>query len=51
MHGEAMATYIEDLVTVLDGAGERPVLRHDGADTTAAELLAAIHRYARVLDG
>lgn len=46
-----MTTYIEDLVTVLDGAGDRPVLRHEGADTTAAELLAAIHRYARVLDG
>ena len=46
-----MTTYIESLVAVLDRAGERPVLRHEGVDTTAAEFLAAIHRYARVLDG
>ena len=46
-----MTTYIESLVAVLDRAGERPVLRHDGVDTTAAEFLAVIYRYARVLDG
>lgn len=45
-----MRPYIEDLVAVLDDGGHRPVLRHDGVDTTAAELLASIRRYARVLD-
>lgn len=46
-----MNPYIEDLVAVLEDGGDRPVLRHDGADTTAAELLAMIRRFARVLDG
>jgi fatty-acyl-CoA synthase len=42
--------YVDDLLGVLRRAGDRPVLRHAGADTTGAELLAAIHRYARALD-
>ena len=46
-----MTTYITALVAALGRSGRRPVLRRDGVDTTAAELLAAIHRYARVLDG
>ncbi|WP_433502393.1 class I adenylate-forming enzyme family protein [Pseudonocardia halophobica] len=46
-----MHVYIEDLVTTLEAAGERPVLRCDGVDTTGSELLAAIRRTARALDG
>lgn len=46
-----MSVYIEDLVTTLEAAGERPVLRCDGVDTTAASLLAAVRRTARALDG
>ncbi|GAA2876872.1 AMP-binding protein [Pseudonocardia halophobica] len=46
-----MNVYIEDLVATLEAAGERPVLRCDGVDTTAAGLLAAIRRTARALDG
>lgn len=45
-----MDPYIDDLVAVLQDGGDRPVLRRDGADTTAAELLAAIRRHARALD-
>jgi fatty-acyl-CoA synthase len=45
-----MDTYIADLTRVLEQAGDRPVLRHEGADTTGAELLAEIRRYARALD-
>ncbi|MGY1690715.1 class I adenylate-forming enzyme family protein [Geodermatophilus sp. SYSU D01105] len=41
--------YVEDLVDVLHRQGERPVLRSGGRDTTAAALLAAIHRTARAL--
>lgn len=47
----ALTLYIESLVAVLGRSGHRPVLRCDGVDTTAAELLAAIHRHARVLAG
>ncbi|MCF7552764.1 class I adenylate-forming enzyme family protein [Pseudonocardia sp. WMMC193] len=46
-----MTTYIEDLVEVLAQAGDRPVLRHEGTDTTGAALLAEIRRTARALDG
>jgi fatty-acyl-CoA synthase len=42
---------IEDLLAVLAADPERPVLRHEGQDTAAGDLLAAIHRHARVLDG
>lgn len=45
-----MASYIDSLVRVLGGAPDRTVLRSAGASTTGAELLAAIYRYARVLD-
>lgn len=45
-----MDTYISQLVEVLATAGDRTVLRRDGADTTAADLLTAVHRYARALD-
>ena len=45
-----MTLYIEELVHTLAEAGTRPVLRRAGRDTTASELLAAVHRYARVLD-
>ena len=44
-----MTSYIDSLVEVLGGAGDRPVLRSAGTDTTGAGLLAAIYRYARVL--
>jgi acyl-CoA synthetase (AMP-forming)/AMP-acid ligase II len=43
------ATYIEALVARLAAAGDAPVLRREGADVTAAELLASIHRHARAL--
>ena len=46
-----MTTYITSLVAALTEAGDRPVVRSAGVDTTGAELLAAIHRYARVFDG
>jgi fatty-acyl-CoA synthase len=45
-----VASYIDSLVRVLGGAPDRTVLRSAGASTTGAELLAAIYRYARVLD-
>jgi fatty-acyl-CoA synthase len=41
--------YIEDMVEVLQRALDRPVLRHEGTDTTGAELLASTYRYARAL--
>ncbi|SFT93909.1 fatty-acyl-CoA synthase [Geodermatophilus amargosae] len=44
-----MDTYVQDLVTVLQRDGRRPVLRHAGTDTTAAELVAAASRHARAL--
>ncbi len=46
-----MDTYIEDLVAVLHRAGPRAVLRYAGADTSGADLLDEIRRYARALDG
>jgi fatty-acyl-CoA synthase len=42
--------YIEDLITALRQAGDRTVLRRDGAGTTGAELLALVYRYARALE-
>jgi fatty-acyl-CoA synthase len=42
--------YIEDLVEALDRAGERSVLRRDGAGTSGRELLTATFRYARALE-
>ncbi|WP_369253183.1 class I adenylate-forming enzyme family protein [Geodermatophilus amargosae] len=44
-----MDAYVQDLVTVLQRNGQRPVLRYAGTDTTAAELVAAVSRYARAL--
>jgi fatty-acyl-CoA synthase len=41
--------YIETVVARLATAGASPVIRHQGQDTTAAELLASIHQYARAL--
>ncbi len=43
-------TYLEDLVEQLAAAGPRAVVRCDGQDTSGAELLDAVHRYAHVLD-
>ena len=43
--------YIDDLIDTMGRLGDRVVLRHDGVDTAAAHLLAAIYRYARALDG
>jgi fatty-acyl-CoA synthase len=48
--GLIMTLYIEELVDALGEAGARPVLRRAGRDTTGSELLAAVHRYARLLD-
>jgi fatty-acyl-CoA synthase len=45
-----MTTYIDSLVAALGQAGSRPVIRRAGNDTTGADLLAMINRYARVLD-
>jgi len=42
---------IELVVAALEAAGDRVVLRHPDGETTGAELLAAIHRYARALTG
>jgi fatty-acyl-CoA synthase len=38
------------MIESLRQAGDRPVLRWDGADTTGSQLLAAIYRYARALE-
>ncbi|HJX43142.1 MAG TPA: class I adenylate-forming enzyme family protein [Geodermatophilus sp.] len=43
-------TYLEDLVEQLAAAGPRAAVRCEGQDTSGAELLDAIHRYAHVLD-
>jgi fatty-acyl-CoA synthase len=43
-------TYVEMLVAALERAGDRPVVRRDGRDTTGRELLASTFRYARALD-
>jgi fatty-acyl-CoA synthase len=45
------AIYIDRLVATLTAGGDAPVLERAGRTTTAAELLASIFRYARVLDG
>ncbi|WP_433028910.1 class I adenylate-forming enzyme family protein [Actinomycetospora sp. CA-053990] len=42
---------VEQVVVALDAAGDRVVVRHPDGETTGAELLAAIHRYARALAG
>lgn len=47
--GMSEATYIESLCARLAGSPDAVVLRHDGADVTAAALLARIHRLARAL--
>jgi len=46
----AIRPYIEGMIESLRQAGDRPVLRWDGADTTGSQLLAAIYRYARALE-
>jgi fatty-acyl-CoA synthase len=46
----ATRPYIEGMIEALRWAGDQPVLRRDGADTTGSELLAAIYRYARALE-
>jgi fatty-acyl-CoA synthase len=38
------------MIESLRQAGDRPVLRWNGADTTGSQLLAAIYRYARALE-
>jgi fatty-acyl-CoA synthase len=48
---DTVTVYIEDLVAALEAAGDRPVLRRDDVDTTAAGLLAAVRRAARALAG
>lgn len=45
-----MPTYIERLVAMLAGMGDRPCLRHGDRDVHASALLARIHRLARALD-
>ena len=42
---------VEQVVAALEAAGDRVVLRHPDGETTGADLLAAIHRYARALAG
>src|SRR3978361_1929271 len=42
---------VEQVVAALSAADERVVLRSPDGETTGAELLAAIHRYARALSG
>ena len=42
--------YIDDMITALRQAGDRTVLRRDGAGTTGGELLAQVYRYARALE-
>jgi len=46
----AIRPYIESMIESLRQAGDRPVLRWDGADTTGSQLVAAIYRYARALE-
>lgn len=47
--GVTTATYIEALVECLARRGSAPVLRAGGRDTSAEDLLSAIHRHARAL--
>ena len=49
MYPDIGAPYIETLLVRLAQSGNAPVLRYRARNTTAAELLAAIFRYARVL--
>ncbi|NYD36491.1 class I adenylate-forming enzyme family protein [Actinomycetospora corticicola] len=42
---------VDRVVAALEAAGERVVLVHPDGETTGAELLAAVRRYARALDG
>jgi fatty-acyl-CoA synthase len=42
---------VERIVGALAAADGRVVVRHPDGETTGAELLAAIHRYARALAG
>jgi fatty-acyl-CoA synthase len=46
----ATRPYIEGMIEALRRAGDQPLLRCAGADTTGSELLAAIYRYARALE-
>jgi fatty-acyl-CoA synthase len=41
--------YIDLLIARLTEAGDTPVLRHKGQNTSAADLLKSIYRYARTL--
>ena len=41
--------YLEPLIARLTEAGDAPVLRHEDRDTTAADLLKSVYRYARAL--
>ena len=43
------AVYLEPLIARLTEAGDAPVLRHEDRDTTAADLLKSVYRYARAL--
>ena len=43
------AVYLEPLIARLTEAGGAPVLRHEDRDTTAADLLKSVYRYARAL--
>jgi fatty-acyl-CoA synthase len=43
-------TYLDSLIDQLQWARDRAVVRCEGADTSGGELLAAVYRYARVLD-
>src|SRR5258708_20626867 len=43
------AVYLEPLIARLTEAGDAPVLRHEDLDTTAADLLKLVSRYARAL--
>jgi fatty-acyl-CoA synthase len=42
--------YVEAMIEALRQAGDQPVLRCGGADTTGDELLAAMYRYSRALE-
>ena len=46
----ASRPYVEGMIEALRRAGDQPLLRCAGADTTGSELLAAIYRYACALE-
>jgi len=50
-HSDAPRPSVDQVVAALDAAGDCVVLRHQDGETTGAELLAAIRRYARALRG